>query len=165
MKNSYDYKIKSFLNKNTNDNKDELLTDISKSFNSMLEDNNSPVHSLSCKVRNNLLVISLSFIALIVVGFIGYKSVTSLKDRSTAKSIYQEIVDQLKSGNVETDHDIDYGISENDIVDKYKKRHSEGYFGKHIMPYLDNFRKKGGKVKKFNERQHGRDIVKWQYVG
>lgn len=82
-----------------------------------------------------------------------------------AKEIYKLIENDLKTGASGDLSNYDFGLTENEITQKYKEDKSESYFTKNIMPYLEKLRIQGRKVKKFNDRQQGKDVFKWQYLG
>lgn len=138
-------------------------------FNKALEITEAPRMNLYCTVRK-LIRDNLILIVTVVggVGFITYKlskAIMSLIDRSRAKEIYRQIEDELKAASKSADFNVDYGLTENDIVDKYKSNKSESYFKQHVLPFVESFRHQGRKIKRFHDRQFGRDIVKWQYLG
>eukprot|EP00345_Euplotes_harpa_P004986 CAMPEP_0168328778 /NCGR_PEP_ID=MMETSP0213-20121227/6708_1 /TAXON_ID=151035 /ORGANISM="Euplotes harpa, Strain FSP1.4" /LENGTH=68 /DNA_ID=CAMNT_0008331963 /DNA_START=392 /DNA_END=594 /DNA_ORIENTATION=+ len=60
-----------------------------------------------------------------------------------AKSIYEQIEDNLKIEKNTQKDDLNSGYSETEIIEKFKNNKSEGYFTKNILPYLEAFRVKG----------------------
>lgn len=165
----YENEIQDFLQLRDQGSIDRFKEEIISAFKKAMEVTDTPRMNLYCTVRK-LIRDNLILIITVVAGagFITYKlskTIMGLIDRSRAKEIYRQIEYDLKTASKSADFNVEYGLTENDIVEKYRNNKSESYFKKHILPFIESFRHQGRKIKRFHDRQFGRDIVKWQYMG
>jgi hypothetical protein len=158
-----------FADKSSSESREKLKEEIRSIFEESIKNNSNPKYTVLCKMKffvmENLILIIIGSIGLYIICYFLYKTYKSMIHRSKAYEIYSEIEKELKSSTKGDDFNLESGFTENEIVDKYKSGFSEKYFKSYILPLIDNFRKSGKKVKKFNERQHGKDVVKWQFIG
>jgi len=140
--------------------KNEILSSTAR----LMTIDDKPRFTLICALRkqihDNLLLIIFGFVILILISLSIIRCIYSIMYKQKAKSIYRQLEKELK--HLEANDDYSHGVSENDIIDGYRENMSEDGFKKYIMPYLENFRVQGKKIKKFMDKQQGKDIVKWQ---
>lgn len=166
MYKEYEEEIKAFLD-SRNVNAKTFLNEIIDSVNSFLEADSEPRMDLWCMLRKTIqdnLILIIGGVP--ILGFLVYscsKLILKLLYKLRAREIYKELEDELREGGDPTS--LASGMTEKDIMARFKKNKTESAFEKHIFPYLEAYRIKGRKIKKFSERQHGRDVVKWQYIG
>ena len=161
--------IEDFLLKEKITNKEKFKDDIASSIKKRLDANSNYRMTLLWTIRNliqeNLILIIFVSIVLIFSTYHCSKFIKGNLNYLKAKEIYKQIENELKEGGEGDKNNFDFGLTENEIAQKYRKDKSESHFIQNIMPHLEKLRVKGRKIKKFNDRQQGKDVFKWQYLG